>query len=111
MLEFLEYMLDKEGYRVTSTDKGKQALEWISKQSDFDLVISDLRMPDLDGLELLRATREVDTETPFIFMTAYASSETAIESLKLGAFPRRSDESKQDYQRPIQRWRAGRNRR
>ena len=86
MLEFLGYMLDKEGYRVTSTDKGKQALEWISEQSDFDLVISDLRMPDLDGLELLRATRQVDPETPFIFMTAYASSETAIESLKLGAF-------------------------
>ena len=86
MLEFLGYMLDTEGYRVTSTDKGKQALEWISQQSDFDLVISDLRMPDLDGLELLRATREIDSETPFIFMTAYASSETAIESLKLGAF-------------------------
>jgi two-component system, NtrC family, response regulator PilR len=86
MLEFLEYMLQKEGYSVTCTTAGRKALELIRGGADFDLVISDLRMPDLDGLELLRATRQADPETPFIFITAFASSDTAIEALKLGAF-------------------------
>jgi two-component system, NtrC family, response regulator PilR len=86
MLEFLEYMFQKEGYQVTCKTEGRKALELIQGGGDFDLVISDLRMPDLDGLELLRATRQADPETPFIFITAFASSETAIEALKLGAF-------------------------
>ena len=86
MLEFLEYVLRKEGYRVTTVQEAKRALGLLSESGDFDLVVSDLRMPDLDGLEFLRATRKVDPEIPFIFVTAYASSETAIEALKLGAF-------------------------
>ncbi len=85
MLEFLEYMLTKENYRVTSTLHGAEAQRLIQERS-FDLVISDLRMPDLDGLELLRSAQSVDPEVPFLFITAYASSDTAIEALKLGAF-------------------------
>lgn len=86
MLEFLEYLLAKEGFKVSSTQEAQKAVQMFSSGTGFDLVISDLRMPDLNGLELLKACREVDPETPFIFMTAYASSETAIEALKLGAF-------------------------
>ncbi|MDA2934864.1 sigma-54 dependent transcriptional regulator [Acidobacteria bacterium AH-259-D05] len=86
MLEFLEYALTKEGYKVSCAQESEQALKLLSGKSDFDLVISDLRMPDVDGLDLLRASRETDPEIPFIFMTAFASSETAIEALKLGAF-------------------------
>ena len=86
MLEFLEYVLKKEGYDVSSVQESPKALELLSKKPGFDLVISDLRMPDLDGLGLLKASHEIDPEVPFIFMTAYASSETAIEALKLGAF-------------------------
>ncbi len=85
MLEFLEYMLTKDGYRVTAAQEGAAARELISS-SPFDLVISDLRMPDVDGLELLRSARGQDPELPFIFITAYASSDTAIEALKLGAY-------------------------
>jgi len=86
MLEFLEYVLDKEGYTVSSVQDGQKALDLLSEKTGFDLVISDLRMPDLDGLELLKASQKIDPEIPFIFMTAYASAETAIEALKLGAF-------------------------
>ena len=86
MLEFLEYVLNKEGYKVRCAQEGEQALKLLSGESEFDLVISDLRMPDVDGLELLKASRAADPELPFIFMTAYASSDTAIEALKLGAF-------------------------
>ena len=86
MLEFLEYVLKKEGYDVISVQESPKALELLSEKPGFDLVISDLRMPDLDGLGLLKVSREIDPEVPFIFMTAYASSDTAIEALKLGAF-------------------------
>ncbi len=86
MLEFLEYVLKKEGYGVSSVQESRKALELLSEKPGFDLVISDLRMPDLDGLGLLKASHEIDPEVPFIFMTAYASSDTAIEALKLGAF-------------------------
>ena len=86
MLEFLEYVLKKEGYDVISVQESPKALELLSEKPGFDLVISDLRMPDLDGLGLLKVSREIDPDVPFIFMTAYASSDTAIEALKLGAF-------------------------
>ncbi len=86
MLEFLEYVLKKEGYDVSCVQESPRALELLSEKPGFDLVISDLRMPDLDGLGLLKGSHEIDPEVPFIFMTAYASSETAIEALKLGAF-------------------------
>lgn len=86
MLEFMEYVLEKEGYRVTGLGEGQKALEVIRRNHGFDLVIADLRMPDLDGLDLLRAAQKADPETPFVFVTAYASSDTAIEALKCGAF-------------------------
>ncbi len=86
MLEFLDYLLKKEGYRVSRARDGGEALRALSGGSTFDLVVSDLRMPDIDGLELLRRSRETDPDVPFIFITAYASSDTAIEALKLGAY-------------------------
>ena len=86
MVEFLEYMLDKEGYQVTGCLDPNQALSLLRDEEGFDLVISDIKMPAMDGLELLKAARNRDPDTPFIFITAYASSETAIEALKLGAF-------------------------
>jgi two-component system response regulator PilR (NtrC family) len=86
MLEVLDYMLRREGYGTTLTLDPRHALALITGESGFDLVISDLRMPEMDGIELLRQARKHDPELPFIFITAHASSETAIEALKLGAF-------------------------
>ncbi|MFB3903868.1 MAG: sigma-54-dependent transcriptional regulator [Acidobacteriota bacterium] len=86
MVEFLEYMLKKEGHDVTGSLDSGAALRLINSHPAFDLVISDIRMPGLDGLSFLKAARNSDPDTPFIFITAHASSETAIEALKLGAF-------------------------
>jgi two-component system, NtrC family, response regulator PilR len=86
MIEFLEYMLRKEGYQVESSSNVKLALEAIANGTGFDLVISDIRMPELDGLEFLKFARSEDPDIPFIFVTAHATSETAIEALKLGAY-------------------------
>ncbi len=86
MREFLEYLLEKEGLAVRTASDGREALDILRNDSDFDLVISDLRMEDVDGLQLLRQVRELDADLPFILVTAYASSDTAIEALKLGAY-------------------------
>ncbi|HXK59250.1 MAG TPA: sigma-54 dependent transcriptional regulator [Acidobacteriota bacterium] len=86
MIEFLEYMLRKDGHVVTGCLEAAEALERMTKGAPFDLIISDIRMPGVDGLEFLRSARSIDPDTPFIFITAHASSETAIEALKLGAF-------------------------
>ncbi len=86
MIEFLEYMLRKEGHDVTSSQEAAAALQMITTSPAFDLVISDIRMPGLDGLDFLKAARASDPDVPFIFVTAHATSETAIEALKLGAF-------------------------
>ena len=85
MVEFLEYALQKEGYQVSCAQEGETALKLLGEGS-FDLIISDLRMPNMDGLEVLKECHKIDPDVPFIFMTAYASSDTAIEALKLGAF-------------------------
>ncbi len=82
MLEFLELLLRREGYEVTVLEDGRKVHNW----GDYDLVISDLRMPDVDGLDLLKALRGVDPDVPFIFITAFASAPTAIEAKKMGAF-------------------------
>lgn len=86
MREFLEYLLEKEGYQVRAVEDGREALQILAEQPGFDLVISDLRMEDVDGLELLEEIRRLDADIPFIFVTAYASSDTAIAALKLGAY-------------------------
>ena len=71
MLEFMEIALSKEGYRVSCAQDGKEALTMLSRGSDFDLVISDLRMREVGGLELLKASKSIDPDISFIFMPHY----------------------------------------
>lgn len=85
MCKFMQIMLKKEGYEVTTTQSSNQALD-ILKQRNHDLVIADLMMPELNGLELLAKVKNLDPEANFIVMTAYASVDTAIEALKKGAY-------------------------
>jgi DNA-binding NtrC family response regulator len=82
--ESLAEVLREEGYEVTAVADGQAALAAIDK-GDFDLVLSDIRMPGADGLELLRHVRAVAPQTLFLFMTAHASVETAVEALRRGA--------------------------
>src|ERR1700677_872154 len=83
--EFLDIMLKKEGYEVTLAEDGRRAQELIKKKS-IDLVISDLQMPNMTGIELLRAVRDQYPEMLFMMITAFGTTETAVEAMKLGAY-------------------------
>src|SRR5436190_14021435 len=83
--EFLEIMLRKEGYEVTCAEDGQKALDLIKKKS-IDLVISDLQMPNMTGIELLRSVRDQYPELLFMMITAFGTTDTAVEAMKLGAY-------------------------
>ncbi|MGB7060996.1 MAG: response regulator [Candidatus Zixiibacteriota bacterium] len=85
MCESLRTLLSKAGYKVTSEDKGEEALKKIQK-NDFDLVITDIKMPRVSGMDILEAARDKDEDAPVILMTAYASLETAITAISQGAY-------------------------
>jgi len=81
----LKIVLDSEGYDVSTTDDGRIALEMI-RQNPVDLIIQDLRMPKMDGLQFLRHLKEQNPELPSIVLTAYGTLETAVEAMRLGAY-------------------------
>lgn len=83
--EFLEIMLRKEGYEVSTAEDGSQALELVKKRS-FDLIISDMQMPNMTGLELLREVKGISPATVFMMITAFGTTETAVEAMKIGAY-------------------------
>jgi DNA-binding NtrC family response regulator len=78
-------ILKKENYDVNSFGDGTEALNAL-KQNNFDVVITDLRLPGTNGLDILKAAKETNSRIIVIIITAYATVETAIESLKLGAY-------------------------
>ena len=90
MCEFMSIMLTKEGYRVAADTSAVNALKTLEKtqhsKDKIDLVISDLMMPEMSGIDLLSRAKSIDPNLDFIVMTAFASVETAIEALKKGAF-------------------------
>jgi two-component system, NtrC family, response regulator AtoC len=81
----LREVLAQEGYQVETAESGRAALEKAGG-TFFDVVLSDVRMPDLDGVEVLRALKQLSPETVVIMMTAFGSIETAIESIQEGAY-------------------------
>ncbi|MGB6927590.1 MAG: response regulator, partial [Syntrophobacteria bacterium] len=83
--ENLEHILKKEGYDVVSVDSGIQALKKLAN-TDFDLVLTDLKMKQVDGMEVLARTKEQYPDTEVIMITAYATIETAIEAMQKGAY-------------------------
>jgi two-component system response regulator PilR (NtrC family) len=83
--EFLEIMLRKEGYEVTCAEDGQKALEIVRKKS-FDLVISDLQMPNMTGIELLKDVKDQYPDILFMMITAFGTTETAVDAMKLGAY-------------------------
>ena len=84
MLEVLSEMLSREGYAVETTPSAEEAVALVER-GEIDLVVSDLKMEPLDGLDLLRRLKRVDPEIVVIVMTAYASYETAVEAMREGA--------------------------
>jgi two-component system response regulator PilR (NtrC family) len=85
MREFLEIMLGREGYDVTLASDGEKALN-LCKKVPFDLILTDLKMPRMDGIEFLKRAKDVCPEAMIILMTAYASGETAVSAMKEGAY-------------------------
>ncbi len=81
----LSAMLKKEGYEVSAASNGKEALQ-ILQSNKFAVVITDLKMPDVDGMELLIRIAERYPEIPVIMITAHGTIATAVEALKKGAF-------------------------
>ncbi len=79
----LSDILEEAGYELTARDDGKAALMALQRQS-FDLVLSDLRLPGLNGLELFRRSRETGCVTPFILLTAFGTVEEAVAAMKEG---------------------------
>lgn len=77
--------LEKEGFSVETAEDGMTALE-LFQRNHFDLLISDIQMTGLDGIELLKKIKEVDPDLPVIIMTAFGSVETAVAALRYGAF-------------------------
>ncbi len=85
MREILETLLSREGYTVRVAASGREGLE-LARSVPFDAVITDLMMPEMDGLQVLDAVRTVDDDLPVIMVTAFASMETAVSAMKKGAF-------------------------
>ena len=85
MREVLEIMLTREGYEVASAPGGREALS-ICQKNRFDVVITDLKMPRVDGIDVLKGIKEVSPETMVILVTAYASGETAVAAMREGAY-------------------------
>jgi two-component system response regulator PilR (NtrC family) len=85
MRELLEVLLVKEGYKVTCAKNGQDAVSMI-KKTVFDLLLCDIRLGDISGIDVLRALREENQETVVIMISAYASTEAAVEAMNEGAY-------------------------
>jgi two-component system NtrC family response regulator len=81
----LSELLRDEGYEVFTADSGISGLK-IARETDLDMVISDMKMPGMDGIELLAKLKEFNQHLPVILITAYAEVEKAVEAMHLGAF-------------------------
>jgi len=81
----LKPALEKEGYRVEAFTRPKEAMTRL-EEKDFDIVVTDIRMEDLDGMEILSRIRQKSPQTKVIMITGYATLELAHESLNKGAF-------------------------
>jgi len=108
MCDFLEIMLKKEGYNVTATTDPKEALAALEKDF-FHMVLTDIRMPEVDGFEILRRAKELNPDTLVIMITAYGSPEGAVEAMKQGAYdyitkPFQVDEVKLTIRKALERY-------
>ncbi|MFB0505432.1 MAG: sigma-54-dependent transcriptional regulator [Thermodesulfobacteriota bacterium] len=81
----LKAVLSSEGYQVSEADDGKTAIQAVEK-AFYDLILMDVRMTELDGIEALQEIKKISPEIPIIIMTAYGSVKTAVEALKSGAY-------------------------
>jgi DNA-binding response OmpR family regulator len=84
-IEIMTKRLKRRGFRVTSVLSGTEALRSLRRQ-DYDIVVLDLKMEDMDGIEVLRILKTIAPEIPVIILTGHGSEEAAVDGLALGAF-------------------------
>lgn len=89
LLLFIARLIKANGHDALTATDGVEALK-IVKETEVDLVLTDLRMPRMDGMTLLREIKALKPTMPVILLTAYASAETELESKKIGAYEYRS---------------------
>lgn len=86
ILKSLGEILTRFGYQVIAKQSAQEALASVKDGANIDLVITDYRMPGMDGLEFLNALRQMDPSVPVIMLTAYGAVESYLKSLSLGVF-------------------------
>src|ERR1700674_4069233 len=84
MRQFLTHLFQRDGHSIRVAENGRQAMDLL-RQQPADVVISDVKMPDMGGIELLRAARELQPNIEIIVMTAFSNEGTAPEAFMLGA--------------------------
>lgn len=84
ILDFLEIMLHREGYEVITVNTAKKAIQQLEARA-FDVMITDISMPEMNGIELLEKVKQLHAETAVIIMTAHGSTSSAVEAMRLGA--------------------------
>lgn len=107
MREFLSILLKKEGHDVDTSPDASSAQTAVTKKS-YDLVITDLKMPDGSGIEVLAAAKKIRPETEVVVITAFGTTESAVEAMKLGAYdyiskPFKVDEIKITVQKTLEK--------
>ncbi|MDY0163879.1 sigma-54 dependent transcriptional regulator [Desulfobotulus sp.] len=85
MREFLEVMLGREGYTITTAESGAVALKYL-ESTPYDLLLCDIRLGDMTGLDVLRAAKAKKPDAPVILISAYATTETAVQAMNAGAY-------------------------
>ncbi len=84
-LEMMKFQLEAEGFEVATADRGTKGLDFAEKQ-EFDIILTDLNLPDIDGIEMVGRCKQILPDTEIIMVTGFGSTEKAIEATKAGAF-------------------------
>ncbi|MEE9611466.1 MAG: response regulator, partial [Desulfatiglandales bacterium] len=84
-LVVLEALLGPEGYEIVTADNSQDAIRLI-RESDLDLVVTDMKMPGMSGMELLEGSKKIKPELPVIMMTAFGTIEMAVQAMKKQAY-------------------------
>ena len=84
MRRLLELQLSEEGFDTRTAADGEAGLEFLNKEK-FDIIVTDFKLPGMNGLEFLQAAKRVNAEIPVVIMTAHGTIESAVEAMKNGA--------------------------
>jgi two-component system response regulator AtoC len=84
-LELMKFQLNEEGFSVMTAERGQKGLNFV-EENEFDIILTDLHLPDLNGIEMVKRCKEISPDTEIIMVTGFGSMEKAIDATKAGAF-------------------------